>query len=276
MKLLENSIIQTSKHPIHPALLYTSTTMSLTNKVAIVTGSSAGIGASIAHTLATRGASVVINYASSTSAALAVLSSLPRPSGQEHTTIQADVSSLPDCQRLISSTVEKYGRLDFLILNAGWMPAADISNTTEEVFDRCYNTNVKGPWFLTQYAAPHLPEDGSARVIFFGTSLTGANTLTPNYTLYVSTKGAVEQMVRGISKDLGRRNIVVNMVSPGPTRTDLFLKGKTEQLVKFFETVSPRNRIGEPEDVAGVVGFLCEKEAGWVMGQNLRVNGGFV
>jgi 3-oxoacyl-[acyl-carrier protein] reductase len=251
--------------------------MSLTNKIALITGSSAGIGASIAQTLASRGATVVINYASSTDAASKVLSALPRPASQSHIKVQADVSSLPDCRRLVDTTISQYGRLDFLILNAGWMPvSANISNTTEEMFDRCYNTNVKGPFFLTQYAAPHLPEDGSGRVVFFGTSLTQASTLMPDYTLYVSTKGAIEQLVRGVSKDLGRRNIVVNMVSPGPTRTELFLKGKSEQQVKFFETVSPRNRLGEPEDVAGVVGFLCEKEAGWVMGQNLRVNGGFV
>ena len=113
-------------------------------------------------------------------------------------------------------------------------------------------------------------------MVFFSTSLTGANTLTPGYTLYVSTKGAVEQMVRGISKDLGRRNIAVNAVSPGPTATELFFNGKSEQTLQMFRGMNPRGRIGEPEDIAEVVAFLSSKESGWVMGQNLRVNGGFV
>ncbi|KAF8533421.1 hypothetical protein BDD12DRAFT_865353 [Trichophaea hybrida] len=247
---------------------------SLTGKIALITGSSKGIGASIARTLAARGATVVINYASSSAAAESVLASLPRP--ETHLSIRADVSQVSECQRLVSETVAKYSRIDILVLNAGWMPSADLAGTTEEIFDRCYNTNVKGPFFITQAAAPYIPEDGSGRVIFFSTSLTRASTLTPGYTLYVSTKGAVEQMVRGISKDLGRRNIAVNAVSPGPTATELFFNGKSEETLKMIRGTNPRGRIGEPEDIAEVVAFLSSKESGWVMGQNLRVNGGFV
>jgi 3-oxoacyl-[acyl-carrier protein] reductase len=247
---------------------------SLEGKIALITGSSKGIGASIARTLAARGATVVINYASSSAAAESVLASLPRP--ETHLSIRADVSQVSECQRLVAETIAKYSRIDILVLNAGWMPSADLAGTTEEIFDRCYNTNVKGPFFITQAAAPYIPEDGSGRVVFFSTSLTGANTLTPGYTLYVSTKGAVEQMVRGISKDLGRRNIAVNAVSPGPTATELFFNGKSEQTLQMFRGMNPRGRIGEPEDIAEVVAFLSSKESGWVMGQNLRVNGGFV
>ncbi|KAI5842827.1 hypothetical protein BZA05DRAFT_188711 [Tricharina praecox] len=246
--------------------------MSLTGKVALVTGSSKGIGAAIAKNLAAQGASVVINFSSSQPEAELLLSTLPNPS--THLLLQADVSSVPACQKLVADTVARYGKIDFLVLNAGWMPSADLRDTTEAVFDRCYNTNVKGPFFLSQTAAPHMP-DGEGRIVFFSTSLTAASVLTPAYTLYVSTKGAIEQMVRGVSKDLGRRGIAVNCVSPGPTRTDLFLKGKTEQVVEMFEGMSPAGRIGEPEDIAAVVVFLCQKEAGWTMGQNIRVNGGF-
>lgn len=247
--------------------------MSLAGKVALVTGSSKGIGAAVAKNLAAQGASVVINFSSSRSAAEELVSTLPNPS--THLLLQGDVSSVPVCQQLVADTVAHYGRLDILVLNAGWMPTTDLGATTEAVFDRCYNTNVKAPFFLAQAAAKHLP-DGDGRIVFFSTSLTAANILTPAHTLYVSTKGAVEQMVRGVSKDLGRRGIAVNCVSPGPTRTNMFLSGKPDHVVEMFAGLSPAGRIGEPEEVAAVVGFLCQKDAAWTMGQNIRVNGGIV
>jgi len=246
---------------------------SLTGKVALITGSSKGIGAAIAQNLASRGASIVINYSASSSSANAVVASLPPDT--KSIAIKADVGSVGDCNRLVSETLSHFGRLDILILNAAWMPLVDIGNTTEDVFDRCMAINVKGPYFLTKAAAPHLPEDGSGRVIFFSSSLTAASTVTPNYTLYITTKGAIEQMTRAISKDLGKRNILVNVVSPGPTATDLFMRGKSESTVKAIAGLNPSNRIGTPEEVAQAVGFLAGEEAGWVNGQNLRVNGGF-
>lgn len=249
---------------------------SLSGKVALITGGSKGIGAAIAKNLATRGATVVINYSSDSSSADAVLSSLTSLAPNSNpSSIKADVGSVSDCQRLIKETVDKYKKIDVLILNAGWMPNADLASTTEETFERCYAINVKGPFFLAQAAVPHMPTDGSGRIIFFSTSLTVATGVTPNYTLYVSTKGAVEQLTRALSKDLGRKGIAVNCVSPGPTGTDLFFHGKSEAIIKTIASFSPTNRIGKPEEVAEVVGFLSGPEGGWVMGQNWRANGGF-
>ncbi|KAI5781507.1 hypothetical protein EDC01DRAFT_784406 [Geopyxis carbonaria] len=249
---------------------------SLTGKIALITGSSKGIGAAIARNLASRGCTIVLNYSSPSSAAAdTVLASLPAAT-PPHTALRADVSALAACQTLIAAVIATYSTLDILVLNAGWMPHADLASTTEADFDRCFALNVKGPYFLAQAAAPHMPTDGSARMVFFSTSLTAANTITPNYTLYLASKGAVEQMVHALSKDLGRRGIAVNAVSPGPTGTALFYEGKSEAVVEMIARMSPAGRIGRPEEVAEVVGFLVGPEGAWVMGQNWRVNGGFV
>ena len=112
------------------------------------------------------------------------------------------------------------------------------------------------------------------RIILFSTSQTTQTTVTPNYALYIATKGAIEQIVRGYAKDLGTRRITVNAVSPGPTATDMFLTGKSDDLVKHMAGLNPQNRLGQPDDIAAVVGFLCSEDAGWVNGQVIRCNGG--
>lgn len=117
-----------------------------------------------------------------------------------------------------------------------------------------------------------MPDGG--RIIFFSTSLTAASSIMPNYLLYASSKGAIEQMTHVLAKDLGRRNITVNTISPGPTGTALFYEGKSEQTVKMIEGWAPANRLGKPEEIAGGVLFLASPEGSWVSGQNLRVNGG--
>lgn len=113
-----------------------------------------------------------------------------------------------------------------------------------------------------------------SRIILFSTTLCAASTVTPNYLAYVSSKGAIEQMTRVLSKDLARKGIMVNVIAPGPTGTDLFLKGKSEQLLKMIAGFNPQGRIGSPEDIAGVAAFLASPESSWVTGQILRVNGG--
>jgi 3-oxoacyl-[acyl-carrier protein] reductase len=113
-----------------------------------------------------------------------------------------------------------------------------------------------------------------SRIILFSTTQCAASTVTPNYLAYVSSKGAVEHMTRVLSKDLARKGIMVNCVAPGPTGTELFLNGKSEQLLKTIAGFNPQGRIGQPEEVAGVVGFLAGESASWVTGQTIRVNGG--
>ncbi|KAI5839198.1 hypothetical protein DFP73DRAFT_561846 [Morchella snyderi] len=243
--------------------------MSLTGKVALVTGASKGIGKSIVENLHASGASVVINYSRDSAPADALVSKFGAATSHA---IRADVSSVAECKRLVDETVTKFGKIDILVLNAGVLPMKDLAGTTEEDFDRTFGVNVKGPYFLTQVAVPHIPDGG--RIIFFSSTLTVATTVTPNYLLYTATKGAIEQMTRVLAKDLGKRAITVNAVSPGPTGTDLFYHGKPEAVVKMIAGFSPMNRIGTPEEIARVVAFLAGPEAGWVNGQNLRANGG--
>jgi 3-oxoacyl-[acyl-carrier protein] reductase len=124
----------------------------------------------------------------------------------------------------------------------------------------------------SQKAIPYL-KPGS-HIVLFSTSLCAASTITPNYLLYVSSKGAIEQITRVLAKDLGRKGIVVNCIAPGPTGTDLFLQGKSDQLIKTIASWNPFNRLGTPEDIARATAFLASEQSGWINGQILRVNGG--
>ncbi len=146
-----------------------------------------------------------------------------------------------------------------------------LSTTTEAAFDAHMDLNVKGPLFLVQKAAPHIRPGG--RVIFVSTGLNTATGLSPAYLLYVASKGAVDQMVRALSKELAPRGITVNAVAPGPTGTELFYKGKSEELLGMLRKGSPFGRFGEPEEIADVVAFLAGEGSRWVSGQVLRVNG---
>lgn len=148
----------------------------------------------------------------------------------------------------------------------------EVAGTTEADFDAAFNLNVKGPYFLVQAAAPHL-KSGS-HIVLLSTTLCAASGGTPNYTLYCSTKGAIEQMTRLFSKDLARKGISVNAVAPGPTGTELFYKGKSEQVLNTIAGMNPHGKIGEPEEIADAVVFLSGAGSRWVTGQVLRVNGG--
>ena len=243
----------------------------LTGKVALVTGASRGIGKATALALAKEGATVVVNYVKSAGPAEEVVKQI---GSDRAVAIQADVSSVAKGKALIDKTVEKYGKIDFLILNAGLLfETGTLAATTEADFDKLYNANVKGPYFMLQAAVQHIPKGG--RVVFFSTSLTNFSPITPNYLLYVSTKGAVEQLVRIASKDLGARGINVNCISPGPTGTDAFYDGKNPEIIKRLEGANPFGRLGEPDEIASMITVLCKPESTWVNGQNIRVNGGF-
>ncbi|TPX65475.1 hypothetical protein SpCBS45565_g05171 [Spizellomyces sp. 'palustris'] len=249
---------------------------SLTGKVALITGGSRGIGRAIAQRLAKDGATVIINYSSSAADAETLIKDIVdqiKPDVRP-LAIKADVSKLDQCKALVQQSLQAFGRVDILVLNAGILPMEDLSQITEESFDRTFGVNVKGPMFLTQLLAPQM--SSNSRVIFFSTSLTGASTVMPNYALYNSSKGAIEQLARVLAKDLGRRGINVNVVSPGPTATDMFYSGKTEEQVKFIANLSPFGRLGTPKEIAGVVAFLAGPDSAWVSGQNIKANGAFV
>jgi 3-oxoacyl-[acyl-carrier protein] reductase len=245
----------------------------LAGKVAIITGSSRSIGAAIAERLAADGANVIVNYVNGAAAAEEVAKRINSKGVGRAEIVQADVSSVESTKALVEKTLQLFNRLDILVLNAGIMDRKVLSDVTEEHFDKHFDVNVKGPLFLTQAAAPHIQTGG--RVIFFSTSLTISTTISPDYLVYAATKGAVEQLTRVLSKDLGQRQITVNTVSPGPTATPLFKEGMDEQRAQFVANLSPMKRLGEPEDISSTVAFLARDDSQWVSGQNIRVNGAF-
>ncbi|EON96035.1 putative 60s ribosomal protein l40 protein [Phaeoacremonium minimum UCRPA7] len=242
--------------------------MSLAGKVVLVTGASKGIGKAVVERLGKDGASVVVNYASDTAGAEAVVASI----GAEHAlAVQADVSTIAGIESLVSQAVKRFGRLDVVMANAGVMTMRSVMNTTEADFDKTFAINVKGPYFLVQKAVPHMPPGG--RVILVSTGIAHSSTVQPGYTLYGATKGAIEQMTRIMSKDLATKGITVNAIGPGPTATDLFFEGKSEQLINMIKSQSPFNELGKPEDIAAAVKFLASDDSRWISGQTILVNG---
>jgi 3-oxoacyl-[acyl-carrier protein] reductase len=238
------------------------------NKVAIVTGASKGIGAAIAKSLAQAGAIVAVNYAGSKAAAEEVVASIIAQGGIAKA-IQADVAKPADVKRLFDETIAAFGRVDVLVNNAGVMITKPISETTDDEFTKQFDINVRGTFNTLREAATRLNDNGT--VINFSTSVN--RIMLPGYGTYVATKSAVEQLTRVFAKEVGKRNINVNSISPGPTDTELFMNGKSEETVTRLASLSAFNRIGKPQDIAEVVVFLASDEAKWISAQNIGVNG---
>jgi 3-oxoacyl-[acyl-carrier protein] reductase len=241
----------------------------LKGKVALITGASRGIGRAIAERLSRDGAAVVVNYARNADAAGDVVAEIEAAGGQAFA-VQADVGRVSEVVRLFDETIAHFGKLDILVNNAGIMCNKPISAVTEEEFDRVFAVNVKGTFFACQQAATRLAEGG--RIINFSSTTTVM--MLPTYGAYVASKSAVEQLSRSLAKELGPRGITVNVVSPGPTDTELFNAGKTEEQRQRLAQASAFGRVGQPPEIAEVVAFLASDAANWVTGQNIRVNGG--
>lgn len=242
---------------------------SLAGKVAIITGGTKGIGAATAKKLVSLGAKVVVSYSGDAAAAEAIVKEL---GADNITAIKSDAGSVAGVEALVCATVEKHQKVDIAIANAGVLQMVDVEHLTEAAFEKLFNVNVKGPMFLAHHVVPHMPRGG--RIIFVSTSQNYASTVTPPYMLYCSTKGAIDQMTRTMAKDLGPKGINVNCVAPGPTGTDLFVEGKSEQVIKQISGLSPFGRLGDPNEVAEVHAFLSSSSASWISGQIIRVNGG--
>ena len=241
----------------------------LKEKVILVTGASRGIGASIAHKLASAGAKVIVNYAGGRAAAEQTVNDIIQQGG-DAIAIQADVSNAAAVKAMFDTAIDHYGRIDVLVNNAGIMINKLLKDTTDEDFALQFDINVKGTFNTMREAATRLSDNGS--IINFSTSVN--RIMLPTYSTYVATKAAVEQLTRVFSKEVGGRGINVNSISPGPTNTELFTKGKPQEVIDRLASLSAFNRIGEPEDIAQVVAFLAGDEAKWITAQNIGVNGG--
>jgi 3-oxoacyl-[acyl-carrier protein] reductase len=239
-------------------------------KTAIVTGASRGIGRSIAKRLASDGFAVVVNYAGNVDEAQKVVNEIRAADG-EALAIKADVSKPEDVKQLFVKTIETLGRVDVVVNNAGIMPLSSIAKGDAETFDKVVATNLRGTFLVFAQAAQHLTEGG--RIIAFSSSVLAKS--FPTYGPYIASKAGVEGLVPVLANELRGRGITVNAVAPGPTGTDLFLNGKTEEQIAQLSKLAPLERLGQPEDIANVVSFLAGPDGGWVNAQILRANGGF-
>ncbi|TCU32220.1 SDR family oxidoreductase [Rhizobium azibense] len=241
------------------------------NKVAIVTGASRGIGAAIAERLAKDGFTVVINYSGNAAPAEELAQKVEQAGGRA-LTAKADVSDPEAVRRMFDAAQTSFGGIDVLVNNAGIMILSSIADADDGNFDLQVRVNLKGTFNTLREAAKRLRNGG--RIINLSTSVVGVKLET--YGVYAATKAAVEVLTAIMSKEMRGRNITVNAVAPGPTATDLFLNGKSDELVARMAKMNPLERLGSPEDIAAAVSFLAGADGSWINGQVLRANGGMV
>jgi 3-oxoacyl-[acyl-carrier protein] reductase len=241
---------------------------SLTNKAALVTGGSRGIGAAIAKRLAADGASVAITYTKGAEAAQAVVKEIERTGGKA-LAIQADAADAAAVKAAVEKTVAAFGRLDVLVNNAGTAIPKPFEETTLEEMDRVIDINIRGVFVATQAALKHM-KDGS-RIINIG-SCVGERMMTPGLVPYSATKGAVKMFTQGLARELGGRAITVNNIQPGPIDTDLNPAAGDWATPQIANTAL--KRYGTVEDIAALVSFVAGPEASYITGANLTVDGG--
>jgi 3-oxoacyl-[acyl-carrier protein] reductase len=244
----------------------------LKNKVAVVTGASKGIGASIAKALAAEGANVVVNYASSKEGADRVVGEIVGKGGTA-IAVQGDVSKAADVDRIFAETKKKFGALDVLVNNAGIYEFSPLGEVTEEKFHRLFNTNVLGLLLATQAAAKLFgPEGGS--VVNIGSAV--SRVTPPASSIYTATKGAVDAVTGVLARELGPKKIRVNSINPGMVETEgVHTAGVIgSDFQKQLEAQTPLGRIGQPEDIAPLAVFLASADSGWLTGETLLASGG--
>lgn len=240
----------------------------LTDKVALVTGASRGIGAAIALRLAADGASVAITYSKGAQGAALVVDAIEAAGGSA-VAIQADATDAVAVESAVETVVSTFGRLDILVNNAGTAIPKPFEETTLEEIDRVIDVNVRGVLIATQAALKHLPPGG--RIISIG-SCVGERMMTPGLVAYAATKGAVKMFTQGLAREVGPRGITVNNIQPGPIDTDL--NPATDEWAEPQLAVTALQRYGRVEDIAPLVAFVAGPEAGYITGASLTVDGG--
>ena len=240
-------------------------------RCAIITGSSRGIGAAVVERLATEGLAVVVNYSGRAEPADELVMKIQAKGGTA-LAHRADVSAAREVAALFDAAEAAFGGVDVLVNNAGIMNLAPLAESGDELVDRHLSINLKGTINTLREAARRLRDGG--RIVNFSSSVVGL--YQPTYGVYAATKAGVEALTHILAKELGARGITVNAVAPGPTATALFLDGKPPELIDRIAKAAPLGRLGQPDDIAGVVAFLVGSGGGWVNGQVLRANGGAV
>ncbi len=241
----------------------------LAGKVAIVTGSSRGIGRAIAERLGRDGANVVVTYVGNREKAEEVVSAI-KAQGSEAIALQVDMRKISDVRSLFQKTVDRFGKLDILVNNAAgrnvFKPTAEM---TEEDYDSMFDI-TKGVYFALQEAAHHMADGG--KIVSISTA--GTSMGIPTGGAYSGSKAAIEQFTVALAKELGARGITVNTLAPGVTGTDGLVLDKEQ--VNQLIAQTPLGRLGHPDDIASAVALLVSEDAHWVTGQNIRATGGIV
>jgi 3-oxoacyl-[acyl-carrier protein] reductase len=240
----------------------------LTDKSALVTGGSRGIGSAIAKRLAADGASVAITYTKGADAAAAVVKEIERAGGKA-IAIQADATDAEAVKAAVEKTVATFGRLDVLVNNAGTAIPKTFEETTLEEMDGMIDINIRGTFVTTQAALKHMKEGG--RIIMIG-SCVGERMMTPGLVPYAATKGAIKMFTQGLSREVGSRGITVNNIQPGPIDTELNPAAGDWAAPQIANTAL--KRYGHVEDIAAMVAFVAGPEAAYITGANLTVDGG--
>ncbi|HKG46850.1 MAG TPA: 3-oxoacyl-ACP reductase family protein [Pyrinomonadaceae bacterium] len=248
--------------------------LELADRVAIVTGGSRGIGKAVVELLASAGAHIVVNYVRDEDAAAATVN-LAQSHGVKAKAIQADVSRLEDAERLVQETVEHFGRVDFLICNAGIWEGAAVESISEELWNKTMDTNLKGTWLVCRAAVPLLKQQRFGRIVIV--SSTAGQRGEANVSNYAASKGGQISFTKSLAPELGPFGINVNCVAPGWVRTEMTADVYTD--AAQYESISksiPLGRFATPEEIAGPIVFLCSAWANHITGEVLNVNGGSV
>jgi 3-oxoacyl-[acyl-carrier protein] reductase len=237
-------------------------------RVAVVTGGSRGIGRAAAERLGADGMAVVVGYAGNEAEAKAVVAAIESTGGSA-IAVRADVADETEVDQLFEAAEREYGGVDVVVHAAGVMALSPVATLDLDELDRVHRTNIRGTFVVDRAAANRVRRGGA--VINFSTSVTRLS--PPAYAAYAASKGAVEALVPILAKEMRGRDVTVNAVAPGPTATALFLDGKDDETIDRIAGANPMERLGRPEDIAGVVSFLAGPGR-WVNGQTVYANGG--
>ncbi len=246
--------------------------LGLADRVAIVTGGSRGIGKAVVALLASSGTHVVVNYVKDEAAATATVN-LAQSHNVKALAIQGDVSKLGDAERLVKETVEHFGRVDFLICNAGIWEGAPVERISEDLWDKTLDINLKGTWSLCRATVPIMKQQRFGRIVIV--SSTAGQRGEPNFSNYAASKGGQISFTKSLAPELGPFGIHVNCVAPGWVETEM----TADALANADESINkgiPLGRVATPDDIAGAIVFLCSEWANHITGEVLNVNGGSV